>query len=73
MGSSAPMLADQDPNPEKWIGIGGFVGGLLMAIWAKVRWHSKEDIEKIVDARLEQRKEQRAIRRFISERDGDEV
>ncbi len=51
-----PMLENADPNAEKiqqYIGIGGVLVGALGALWAKVRYYSKSDIEKIVDDRLE--------------------
>jgi hypothetical protein len=47
---------DPDPNAEKYqqyIGIGGVIFGILSAAWAKMKCPSKEDIEKIVDDRLE--------------------
>ena len=51
-----PMLENADPNAEKlqqYIGIGGVIVGALGAAWARLRYYSKSDIERIVDERLE--------------------
>lgn len=69
MSATAPAPAmDPDPNVEKyqqWFGIGGVIFGVLSAAWAKAKCPSKEEIERIVDARLEHQ----ALMKLLDQRD----
>ncbi len=63
-----PPSMDPDPNAEKYqqyIGLGGVLFGFLAAAWAKMKCPSKEDIERIVDARLEHQ----ALMKLLDQRD----
>jgi hypothetical protein len=52
------MLTDQTPQPDKWYGIGAGLAGFLLAIWAKMRWLSRDEINAIVDERLRKHAEE---------------